>query len=406
MYDEIFVRQVYRQYGITIADDACIIDAGANIGLFSLFAAAARPQARIFAVEPAAPATDVLTVNVAVNGYRNIAVRNVGFSDRRENATLTFYAHSVGLTSVHASPDGEAAQLTSIITGQFRRGDIDGHDELRDFTADLVEAKLAPQTLPCLLVRLSDFMAAEGIERVDLLKIDVQKSELQLLNGINDEDWPRIRQVVLELQDIGGVVNEAVALLTRLGYSVRIAQDTVFAGSDMYYLYARRALETAAIAEPDRTSVIPPPPPLQTVTPAQLLSFLGHRVTAAQRPTDLRILPDLPRTVSGKVDRASITQDLRHSAAHPAPPTEPSGDRYLTDVAAVWSEVLGKPVQGTDDFFDVGGNSLSAARVITRIRQRYIGDIPIRWIFEASRLQDFADRLRALEPAPEAPTTQ
>ena len=54
MYEEIFTRQVYFQHGISIPRDGLVIDAGANIGLFSLAVATSHPSARVIAFEPAA----------------------------------------------------------------------------------------------------------------------------------------------------------------------------------------------------------------------------------------------------------------------------------------------------------------------------------------------------------------
>jgi amino acid adenylation domain-containing protein len=55
LYDEIFEQHVYFRHGIMLADDACILDVGANIGMFSLYITQHYPQARIYAFEPLEP---------------------------------------------------------------------------------------------------------------------------------------------------------------------------------------------------------------------------------------------------------------------------------------------------------------------------------------------------------------
>jgi len=40
-----------------------------------------------------------------------------------------------------------------------------------------------------------------GVEQIDLLKIDAEKAELDIINGIDDHDWPKIKQIVLEIHD-------------------------------------------------------------------------------------------------------------------------------------------------------------------------------------------------------------
>ena len=48
--------------------------------------------------------------------------------------------------------------------------------------------------------------ASSAGEKIDLLKIDVEKGELEVLNGIEDADWPRIHQIVMEVHDLDGRV--------------------------------------------------------------------------------------------------------------------------------------------------------------------------------------------------------
>jgi amino acid adenylation domain-containing protein/FkbM family methyltransferase len=401
MYREIFVREVYVQHGIELPENACVIDAGANIGLFSLSVATRLPHARVFAFEPAAPIADVLKMNVLVNSCPNVSVRVQGFSDHRGVAALTFYPHTAGMSSVHPNRDEEHATLTSIVANQLTLGEIPEAEELRDFTADLVGAKLVEQTLECVLIRLSDFIDAEAIDKVDLLKVDVQKSELDLLSGIREEHWQRIKQIVVEVHDIGGRRDRLAAHLSSYGYAVSVSQDAAFAGSDMYYLYARREAAQTSASLAGSHSGPPAPARQQVVSGSQLASFLADRMAAYQLPESVEILPDFPRTVSGKVDRSAIERPLPWLGPDWADRQPEEIDPFVAGVMAVWAEVLNKPVKPADDFFEVGGNSLSAARVITRIRERYAPEAPIRLLFEESRLELFATRLRALRGKPE-----
>jgi hypothetical protein len=62
-----------------------------------------------------------------------------------------------------------------------------------------LRGRFAAERLPCELRTLSDALHRESIDRVDLIKIDVEKTELDVLAGIEDSDSPRIRQLVMEL---------------------------------------------------------------------------------------------------------------------------------------------------------------------------------------------------------------
>jgi acyl carrier protein len=96
-------------------------------------------------------------------------------------------------------------------------------------------------------------------------------------------------------------------------------------------------------------------------------------------PAEVVVLAALPRTVSGKIDRAAL----------PAPPTTPAAAGHVAPrtflertLAALVAEVLEvERVGAHDDFFDIGGNSLMAADVLTRIRDTLRIDMPAAQLF-------------------------
>jgi hypothetical protein len=70
---------------------------------------------------------------------------------------------------------------------------------LRDRDRGEPAGTLRGREAACELRTLSDALRRESIDRVDLIKIDVEKTELDVLAGIEDADWPRIRQLMMEL---------------------------------------------------------------------------------------------------------------------------------------------------------------------------------------------------------------
>ena len=51
----------------------------------------------------------------------------------------------------------------------------------------------------CQVTTISDFLQSKSLGSIDLLKIDAERAELDILRGIKPADWPKIRQVVIEL---------------------------------------------------------------------------------------------------------------------------------------------------------------------------------------------------------------
>ena len=75
---------------------------------------------------------------------------------------------------------------------------------------------------------------------MDLLKIDVERSELAVLDGIRAEHWPRIRQLTVEVHDIDGRLDEVRGLLTDRGFDTREFQEPLFTGGSVHIVFAAR----------------------------------------------------------------------------------------------------------------------------------------------------------------------
>lgn len=80
----------------------------------------------------------------------------------------------------------------------------------------------------------------QRLEAVDLLKVDVERAELDVLRSIADQDWPKIRQLVMEVHDLNGALSAVRELLDVKGNFAAcvVEQDTQLEGSTLYNLYA------------------------------------------------------------------------------------------------------------------------------------------------------------------------
>ncbi|WP_158684939.1 non-ribosomal peptide synthetase [Streptomyces sp. LaPpAH-108] len=106
-------------------------------------------------------------------------------------------------------------------------------------------------------------------------------------------------------------------------------------------------------------------------SPGDLADFVRHRLPWYMVPGAFVLLPDFPRTTSGKVARDSLPAPDRHAFATKAGPEGPVGP-VEAEIAAEWARVLN--IQGLgrhDDFFTVGGTSLSLVRVLGAVSKRY-----------------------------------
>ncbi|MBI6976377.1 non-ribosomal peptide synthetase [Pseudomonas lactis] len=112
-------------------------------------------------------------------------------------------------------------------------------------------------------------------------------------------------------------------------------------------------------------------------------------------PALLMRLDAMPLSPSGKLDRRALPEPVWQTREHVEPHTV-----LQLQIAAIWREVLGLPRIGLrDDFFALGGHSLLATQIISRTRQTCDVELPLRTLFEASELGDFAEQVGLIQAA-------
>lgn len=131
----------------------------------------------------------------------------------------------------------------------------------------------------------------------------------------------------------------------------------------------------------------------QEVEVGALRDHLSDYLPDYMVPSAFLIMDQLPRTISGKVDRRALPV-IRVAQAN-------SDKNYVAPrnpieevVAGIWSRVLGLPrVSITDNFFQLGGHSLLATQIISRIRSVFQVEVPLQTLFESPTLVNLAQKI-------------
>ena len=124
---------------------------------------------------------------------------------------------------------------------------------------------------------------------------------------------------------------------------------------------------------------------------ADLKEHLRDRLPDYMVPSHFVVLPALPQTPNGKVDRKALpAPDVATAAPVAEVFVAPAGDTEQT-IATVWKEVLNLPQVGTrDNFFDLGGHSLLAVQVHRKLRDVLQRDLSITDIFRFPTIQSLS----------------
>ena len=276
LYVEVFVQSAYVSHGIRLAPGDTVLDIGANVGMFALKAASlVSPGGRVLCFEPAPRAYAALRRTLAANAadarVRSVDVRalQVAVADTTGTALLTEYPHAAGWSTLSLCVDDAE---TAANVGAYAQA-ADAHEVLATAPSGLrpfLALFLAPlrrtglytaavqllsrrmlrgaREVRCEVVTVSqllDSMAAHvpGFKCVDLLKIDVERAELDVLRGITSQrHWASIRQAVLEVHDTDGRLGKVMQLLRQDGgfATVTSVQPSNLVGSNLYVVYATR----------------------------------------------------------------------------------------------------------------------------------------------------------------------
>jgi amino acid adenylation domain-containing protein len=131
-----------------------------------------------------------------------------------------------------------------------------------------------------------------------------------------------------------------------------------------------------------------------TLSEDDLRDFLREKLPHYMLPARYEFLRAMPLTSSGKVDRLALRppgQTSQNTARRPYPPH----DAFEKQLIGIWEDVLRTPPIGREsDFFDMGGDSLLAARLLRRIERQFNRTLSLAALFHAPTIERLAGLLR------------
>jgi FkbM family methyltransferase len=239
LYNEIFVEGIYDEHDIDLGQDPVILDVGANIGLFALYAAKRFPTSVIYCFEPAPPCLAALHKNVAMLGER-ARIIGAALGASACESQFTYYPNHTIISGFLANAERDHRTLLTSIQADY---------ELK--TGKLLEVRMAemlladklddPVMFNCQVRTLSSVLDLENIPRVALAKIDVECAEDLVLDGIEDRHWWNIDNFLIEVHDQGH--DEPMRMRNRIeskGFDAELHATPNLTSSGVYEIVARR----------------------------------------------------------------------------------------------------------------------------------------------------------------------
>jgi FkbM family methyltransferase len=242
--------QEYLRNGIALKEGDVVFDVGANIGIFSLYVNyLLKQRVEIYAFEPIPAIYSILQRNADLFNRERIHTFCCGISQYRNVVTFDYYPNlSILSTAYSSDPLAASRDMQNTILRNLNGAPPD--IRLLRFVPRFLRPpvlnwllrdafKIEPAI--CQMTTISQIIDEFKLERIDLLKIDVEKAELDVLLGIECGDWQKIEQLAIEVHDLNGRLKTIEDLLQNYGFSqITIEQEPFFTGTEIYNLYAAR----------------------------------------------------------------------------------------------------------------------------------------------------------------------
>ena len=212
----------YMQHGISINDGDVVFDVGANIGVFGVRAVQKFSNVKVFAFEPIPEINAVLNANAEKFGRGRFFALKYGASDANGTTSFSYFPNTPALSTSHPEMwDENPDAFENAVKGSMKNAPADMHwmKWLPTSLAGLVARFLrsGKQMITCELRTISSVIEEYKIDKIDLLKIDCEGAELAAIKGINEDDWKKIKKVVVEVHDMENRVEFISDLLRRHG---------------------------------------------------------------------------------------------------------------------------------------------------------------------------------------------
>ncbi|MFI0446678.1 FkbM family methyltransferase [Actinomadura sp. 6N118] len=294
LHDEIFVDEVYLRGGIVLRENAVVFDVGANVGMFSLFIGSRCPSAEVYAFEPIPEVFAKLQQNICERGL-NTRPFNYGLSDRDQEVSFYYYPNISIMSCRHdyTNWDNEVDLIKRYVANERKSGPPGRAEHLAEVES-LVAKDFEFVEHRCRLRTMSSVIDEAGVHRIDLIKIDAQRAEYDVLQGIEARHWPLIQQVSMEVHDEAaspteGRVKQVTELLAEQGFRVSVEVEEMLRGTGRYAVYAIRPGY-----ESDPRPVVAAAGTAHAIKPELVADWLSARLPVDLLPDRVDVVDALP----------------------------------------------------------------------------------------------------------------
>lgn len=224
---QVFYEKVYSPPGFEIGPSDTVIDIGANMGIFALYAASKAVRGKVIAVEPTS-VINCLKSSIELNQTSNIEPIHMAIGNDGESLEITIHPHFNILN--HGSAWRQPLVTRLLIQLHLH---LTHRDKIRI-------SKLKKETSPT--ISLATLIDKYSLQNIDLLKVDCEGAEYNLFRTLPPKYFTRINKMAIEFHEFDRTqrYKELLTILHQHGYSTKISRKF----SDYFYcigtIYAKK----------------------------------------------------------------------------------------------------------------------------------------------------------------------
>jgi FkbM family methyltransferase len=231
-------------HGIDLPPDGVFLDVGANIGLFALHLLDLCPAARVFAYEPMPESFAALALNLK----NRAQAFQLGLGAAPGTAEFEYFPGITALSSSHGAVSAEMAQgLRRILSGVPADQEVaeilekTGAAERKTSDPTYIDRLFVSHKVNASIDTLANQIRQHALRQIDLLKIDTEGAEKEVLAGLGEDDWPLIRQMVVEVHLGRAETDLMEQQLQARGFQTQIGHHPLSnSGAPVFHIYAKR----------------------------------------------------------------------------------------------------------------------------------------------------------------------
>ncbi len=412
LYHEIMEEGIYFKHGISISEHGLVLDVGANVGGFSIDMSQRYPNATVVAFEPIPQTFSALKKNFEHRQIKGV-IYNYGVSNKPENASFYYYREMSGMSGRFANKEtiiGAVEQYMKYEKETIQSGglsmptlerdtiqayyeNVDAEDGLSDEAKGYLSSLYTAEKVDCQLIPLSAVIDELDIKAIDLLKVDVEKSERLVLEGIRPEQWPMIRQLVVEV-DGDDNLQFILQLLKGKGYRVQVdelamSDATASNEENTYLLYASNEHYGKQFHENGWLKIG------AQVNEPVIREALKHKLPDYMSPKHISFVDAIPLMENGKVDLMKL-KAIQPQQTIPKREKIAMSNTEL-DIYRLWCEVLKKEnIPYHISIFEAGGSSIEMILLHEKMQKHFKVEFSLIELFRQPTLEQQARLIQSI----------